>query len=85
MTYFNDPAIPRFEYPEDFIETEHICDGCFCEIDELSAEECGYCEDCLCDADYDPETETETECDGCFYCLCVSDYDERKANGTLKS
>lgn len=64
-------------------ETEHICDGCFCEIDELSAEECGYCEDCLCDADYDPETETETECDGCFYCLCVSEYEERKADGTL--
>ena len=77
MTYFNDPAIARFEYPKDSIEAEHICDGCFCGIDEMASEECGFCEDCQCD-----ETE-ETECDGCYYCLCETDYNEAKANGTL--
>ena len=78
MTYFNDPAIARFEYPEDSIEAEHICDGCFCEIDETASEEVGFCEDCQCD-----ETE-DTECEGCFYCVSSNEYDERKANGTLR-
>ena len=62
----------------DYIEAEHICDGCFCEIDEMASEEVGFCEDCQCD-----ETE-DTECSGCFYCLCESDYEERKANRTLR-
>ena len=70
-------AISRFEYPEDSIEAEHICDGCFGEISETASEECGFCEDCLCDDDL------ETECDGCFYCLSKKDYEQRKANGTL--
>ena len=65
----------------DNIGTEHICDGCFCEIDEMASEEVGFCEDCQCDYNYDPET--ETECDGCFYCLSENDYEERKADGTL--
>ena len=81
MTYFNDPAIPRFEDPEDYIEAQHICDGCFCEISELESEECGFCEDCLCTDD----GENEDSCEGCFYCLSCSEYDKRKANGTLKS
>ena len=82
MTY-SETAIPRFEYPKDSIEAEHICDGCFCGISETASEECGFCESCLCDYDYDRETETETECDGCYYCLCEADYNEAKANGTL--
>ena len=84
MTY-PETAIPRFEYPEDFIEATHECDGCFCEITELEAKEVGFCEDCFCDYDYDPETDTETECDGCLYCLSHGEYNERKANGTLRS
>ena len=65
-------------------ETER-CDGCDCEISEIAAsEDVGFCEDCLCDYDYNSETKIETECDGCFYCLCVKDYKERKAKGTLK-
>ena len=72
MTYFNDPAMPRFQYPDDnFIESEVICDGCFETLGETTEVE--FCETCLCDDD----------CEGCFYCLCETDYEERKANGTL--
>ena len=67
----------KLDTPPEF-DTEHICDGCECEIDEMAAEECGFCEDCQCD-----ETE-DNECEGCFYCVSSNEYDARKANGTLK-
>ena len=76
MTYFNDPHIPRFEHPDYFDAEMHFCEACECEIEAEVAEECGFCEDCLCDDD---------DCEGCFYCLSTAGYDEAKADGTLKT
>ena len=76
----------KLDYPPyyDYEDEPKRCEGCDSEISEVIAEETDFCEDCLCDYDYDPETDTETECDGCIYCLCVADYEKAKANGTLK-
>lgn len=79
MTYFNDPAIPRFQESDSYETEAPECDGCGCEIEECIADETDYCEDCLCDWN----DETDTECDGCIYCLSVTGYNEAKANGTL--
>ena len=80
MTTINGYDAWKTATPEhyDYEPADCECDGCFCEISEMEAEEVGFCEDCQCD-----ETE-ETECDGCFYCLSEKGYEERKANGTLR-
>ena len=73
MTYFNDPAIPRFEHP-DFYDAEmvscavcsephyegEVCENCYCGEcgEELPDEVDAHCTNCC-------------ECDACYEAYCA--------------